>query len=586
MKSLVFYLVFSFLFLSKNIGVVEMHDLEARRTHVVYMGSSNSSAAKDMLNKLVENVVQRNEVRVYQHGFLGFAAPLSVLEAAELATHPAVVSVFPDPILKLQTTRSWDFLKAETSSFRRVTHIASSPKKSDTIIGILDTGVWPESESFNDKGMHPIPSRWKGECMEGSNFKSSNCNRKLIGARYYKLGKSIAVSPRDTDGHGTHVASTAGGNPVHNASFYGIAAGTARGAAPSTRIAVYRVCKGDNCFGSAVLAAFDDAIKDGVDVLSLSIGVVKPKSPLFKDPIAIGSFHAVQKGITVVCAAGNFGPSPQSVANFAPWIITVGATTIDRFFESRIVLGNKRVFQGEGINFYALKKSPVYELVDGSGNETRICKPKSLVEKSKVNGKIVLCNFDRGYDPYQLRSSKAVGVIGIRGKLNSEAKFFGILPATVILSKDASKISKYIGSSRKPVATILATRSVFPHKPAPIVPNFSARGPVFGLANLIKPDIVAPGVQILASWIDNDPHITFPGKEAPQFSIISGTSMACPHVSGIVVVIKSHNPTWTPAIIRSAIMTTAIGTDNLKEPIQQQQQHQSLNPKMIWGRLT
>lgn len=133
---------------------------------------------------------------------------------------------------------------------------------------------------------------------------------------------------------------------MQGASYYGLAVGTAKGGSPSSRIAVYRVCASDGCRGSSILAAFNDAIIDGVDVLSLSLGASAFTMPDFSnDPIAIGAFHAVEKGIVVVCSAGNDGPDKGSVVNAAPWILTVGATTIDRDFESDIVLGNTKVIK-------------------------------------------------------------------------------------------------------------------------------------------------------------------------------------------------------------------------------------------------
>lgn len=150
------------------------------------------------------------------------------------------------------------------------------------------------------------------------------------------------LSPRDAVGHGTHTASTAAGYFVVKANYEGLAAGLARGGAPLAHLAVYKACWEDGCSNVDILKAFDKAIHDGVDILSLSMG---QEIPMFsyidqRDPIAIGSFHAVAKGITVVCSAGNAGPISQTVTNTAPWLITVGATTIDRAFPAAITLGN------------------------------------------------------------------------------------------------------------------------------------------------------------------------------------------------------------------------------------------------------
>lgn len=185
--------------------------------------------------------------------------------------------------------------------------------------------------------------------------------RKLIGARFYNSDFGVTAaddqSPRDRLGHGTHVASTAAGSPVSGASYYGLAAGTAKGGSPQSRIAAYRVCISTGCHSSAILAAFDDAIADGVDVLSLSLGASASSGlDLRADPIAIGAFHAAQHGILVVCSAGNDGPSPGSVVNAAPWILTVAASTIDRDFKSDIILEGNKVIK-------ASKTTPVFQIV-------------------------------------------------------------------------------------------------------------------------------------------------------------------------------------------------------------------------------
>ncbi|PNX83977.1 subtilisin-like protease-like protein, partial [Trifolium pratense] len=168
-------------------------------------------------------------------------------------------------------------------------------------------------------------------------------SKTIIGARYYADGDDDgSKTVRDNKGHGTHTASTAAGNVVNGASYYGLANGTAKGGSPESRLAIYKVCSA-TCSGSSILAAFDDAISDGVDVLSVSLGSsTELERDLTTDVIAIGSFHAVQHGILVVCSAGNDGPQPSSVTNDVPWILTVGATTIDRSLQSNIVLGNNK----------------------------------------------------------------------------------------------------------------------------------------------------------------------------------------------------------------------------------------------------
>ncbi|KAK4275082.1 hypothetical protein QN277_018221 [Acacia crassicarpa] len=585
-------MILFFLFLSvgarsQNVNDHNKLNTDASSVYIVYMGAADSSNNVTLRNdhaQLLSSVVKRNEralVHNYKNGFSGFAAHLSQEEADSIAKKPGVVSVFKDPILKLHTTRSWDFLNHQTQV--KIDSVSASSSSSDTIIGILDTGIWPEAASFSDNDMGPIPSRWKGTCMKASDFNSSNCNRKLIGARYYKDGESGEDgTARDTVGHGTHVASTAAGNAVADASYNGLAAGSARGGSPDSRLAVYRVCSSFGCRGSAILAAFDDAIADGVDVLSLSLGAPYYARPaLTSDPIAIGSFHAVERGITVVCSAGNDGPTSNTVSNDAPWILTVAASTLDRDLESDLVLPNNKVIKGEGINFSNLSKSAVYPLVTGEfakaanadATGARRCHPETL-DASKVKGKIVVC--DGNNDDYSTREkisivqeAGGVGLVNADDQTRFVASNFGKFPATVISSKDQATLLQYLNSSSNPLGTILPTVSVINFKPAPQVAYFSSRGPSTLSKNIIKPDIAAPGVEILASWTGDDSDEVVPeaAKKTSSFNLISGTSMSCPHVSGVAATIKSRYPTWSPSAIRSAIMTSAIQKNNMDEPI-------------------
>ncbi|KAL8128678.1 hypothetical protein V2J09_017833 [Rumex salicifolius] len=427
------------------------------------MGGPASATHQPPTHLLITTLQKRNKdaiVHSYNKGFSGFAARLTQEEAEQMGRHQGVVSVFADPILKLHTTHSWDFLLYQTS-----VEIQSSPSSgSDTIIGILDT----ESQSFDDRDIGPIPSNWKGICMVGDSFNSSNCNskcvtgapcRKLIGARYYKDPDTETKTTRDFIGHGTHVASTAGGSPVSNASYLGLALGTAKGGSPASRVAMYKVCSETGCRGSSILAAFDDAISDGVHVLSLSLGSSAFYAPAFSsDPIAIGAFHAVQNGIIVVCSAGNDGPNPMTVVNVAPWILTVAATTIDRDFESDVVLGNGQVFKGGAINFANTNSSPVYPLITGFSSkydndtnldQARKCYPGAL-DSYKIKGRIVVCEgqYSVASKIGEVRSKGGVGIVLIDEILHSIASKFGSFPITIVSSKDGDSIHSYINSTR------------------------------------------------------------------------------------------------------------------------------------------
>lgn len=183
--------------------------------------------------------------------------------------------------------------------------------------------------------------------------------RKVIGARYYLSGYELEEgtngdstkaekttkfkSPRDSSGHGSHTASIAVGRYVSNMNYSGLGAGGARGGAPMSRIAVYKTCWDSGCYDADLLAAFDDAIKDGVDIISVSLGPNSPQGDYLNDAISIGSFHATSHGILVVSSAGNVG-TRGSATNLAPWMLTVAASSTDREFASTIVLGNGKKF--------------------------------------------------------------------------------------------------------------------------------------------------------------------------------------------------------------------------------------------------
>ncbi|RWR79430.1 cucumisin-like protein [Cinnamomum micranthum f. kanehirae] len=466
-----------------------------------------------------------------------------------------IVSIFPSNEKKLHTTRSWDFMGFTKKVARRSV-------ESDVIVGVIDTGIWPESDSFKDDGFGPPPKKWRGICQSPANF---TCNNKIIGARYYVGGRGNVSegqfdSPRDSEGHGTHTASTAAGALVSRTSLLGLARGTARGAVPSARIAVYKVCWSDYCSDVDILAAFDDAIDDGVDILSVSLG--GDPTEYFSDSIAIGSFHAMKKGILTSNSAGNSGPGPSTLSNFSPWSLTVAASTIDRRFVTKVKLGNGRTYEGVSINTFQLKNR-TYPLVYGGNvpntsagydsSMSRYCYTGTLNE-GEVTGKIVLCDqLTDGVGPFV---ANALGTIMQDGGWSDFAYSFP-LPATVVGLDLGSQVLEYINTTRNPTADILRSEEVRDLL-APFVVSFSSRGPHPLTKDILKPDISAPGVDILAAWSPVSPLSGYIGdKRVVSYNIISGTSMSCPHATGAAAYVKSFHPTWSPAAIKSALMTTA-----------------------------
>ncbi|XP_043709198.1 CO(2)-response secreted protease-like [Telopea speciosissima] len=603
-----FFLCFSCLLILHG-SIASNSSFLGPQSYVIYMGSSSNSngeitdskAAESAHFQLLSTIIPSKErerlslIHSYHHAFKGFSAMLTEEEASALSGHDQIISIFRDPILQLHTTRSWDFLDAESGV--RSNNYRQYPQGSeDIIIGVIDTGIWPESPSFKDDGIGEIPSRWRGVCMEGSDFKKSDCNRKLIGARYYNIqdftdgpksghtkthsGKSTG-SPRDTVGHGTHTASTAAGSRVANASYYGLAQGTARGGYPSSRISMYKACSLNGCSGATILKAIDDSIKDGVDIISISIGMSSIfQSDILNDPISIGAFHANQKGVMVICSGGNDGPDPYTVVNTAPWIFTIAASNIDRQFQSTILLGNGDSFQGFGINFSNLTRSTTYPLAFGGDvaapstpmSEASNCYPGSLDSK-KVAGKIIVCIdtnpiLSRKLKKLVVEAAQGKGLILIDEEEKGVAFDSGVFPFSQVGDMDGHQILKYINYTKNPMTTILPTVDVKKIRPAPVVAYFSSRGPGELTENIIKPDVTAPGVGILAAMIPNSDIGAAPvGKEPSNFALKSGTSMACPHVAGAAAFLKSLHHTWTPSIIKSALMTTATTSNNMRKPM-------------------
>ncbi|CAN6466275.1 unnamed protein product [Victoria cruziana] len=520
----------------------------------------------------------------YKHGFSGFAARLTETQARVIEEIPEVVHVIPSKTHRLHTTRSWDFMGLRPGTPNNL--LSTTNYGDGVIIGVIDTGIWPESESFNDRGLGAVPSKWRGRCEAGVLFNASNCNKKIIGARFFAKG-TIAqnggvplspgsnteyLSPRDANGHGTHTASTAAGSFVGNASFGGLGLGLARGGAPRAHLAIYKACWGQgSCDEADMLAAFDSAIRDGVDIISVSVGKDQPPQFGYLDNQnggSIGAFHAVARGITVVCSGGNAGPFPQKVTNGAPWIITVAASTIDRSFPTAITLGNNHtligqsIYFGKGVGGY---KSLVFSADIASNNTDPIsstsCDAGSL-NSTLAKGKIVLC-FTGANDPraqYQVAASTVyqAGGAGFIFSMHTTNLLvpFPPMPVVQVDYEIGTKILAYIKATRDSTAIISLTHDTIGKVASPKVAYFSSRGPNSLALDVLKPDVAAPGVNILAAW---------PGSQS--FFFESGTSMACPHISAVAALLKSLHPHWSPAAIKSAIVTTARVTNRYGEPI-------------------
>ncbi|KAK1695482.1 hypothetical protein QYE76_012179 [Lolium multiflorum] len=511
----------------------------------------------------------------YTDVFTGFAARLTDEEADALRATDGCLRLYPEAFLPLATTRSPGFLGLRLGNEG---FWSRSGFGRGVIIGILDTGILPSHPSFGDDGIDPPPKTWKGAC-EFKSVAGGGCNNKIIGARAFgSAAVNSSAPPVDDAGHGTHTASTAAGSFVENANVRGNADGTASGMAPHAHLAVYKVCSRSRCSIMDIIAGLDAAVKDGVDVLSFSIGA-SSGTQFNYDPIAIAAFKAMERGIVVSCAAGNAGPDPGSVGNGAPWMLTVAAGTMDRAIRTTVTLGSGDEFDGEslfqpGNNSAAAPLPLVYPGADGS-DTSRDC---SVLRGAEVGGKVVLCE-SRGLNG-RIEAGQTVSAYGGLGiiVMNRAAEGYTtfadphVLPASHVSYDAGTKIAAYVNSTATPTASIAFKGTVMGASPAPAVTFFSSRGPSRASPGILKPDITGPGMNILAAWAPSESHTEFSdGGVGLSFFVESGTSMSTPHLSGIAALLKGLHPDWSPAAIKSAIMTTSDAVDRTGVPLKDEQ---------------
>ncbi|KAK6117125.1 LOW QUALITY PROTEIN: hypothetical protein DH2020_049170 [Rehmannia glutinosa] len=550
------------MFLLSVIGLLNIHPIIAESSLQTYIVHVNFPGEPENLESWYHSFLPDESTansngpsrigHKYRNVITGFAARLSPDEVEKMEKMDGFLHARPEKKYALQTTHSPNFL----GLYQNLGSWSGSNYGKGVIIGVLDSGITPNHPSFGDDGVPPVPARWKGKC----DLKGTSCNNKLIGARNF--ARIDPGPPVDHDGHGTHTASTAAGNFVPGANLLGQANGTASGISPLAHLAIYKVCNEDACLESDILAAMGRAIEDGVDVLSISIG--GNSVPFYDDGIAIGAFSAMKREF--FCSANNNGPDSFTLTNEAPWILTVGASTIDRHIVAAALLGDKDEYDGESAYQVNDFPSTLLPLVypGGRGNKTEVwCGPGSL-DNSDVKGKVVLCG--RGGDVARIAKGQTVKDAGGAAMIliNDEPNAYStladahVLPATHLSYGDGEKINAYINSTSNPTATIVFKGTVIGDKRAPTVASFSSRGPNLASPGILKPDIIGPGASILAAWPMSLDNYT---NERATFNMMSGTSMSCPHLSGIAALIKSAHPDWSPAMIKSAIMTSATQTN-------------------------
>lgn len=526
----------------------------------------------------------------YAYTFNGFAAELTGAQASKLASQAGVLAVTEDELLHLDTASTPSFLglSGNDGLWRK-----TGARGENVVIGMVDSGVWPELESFSDRRRltdtdlpreHGGPNlayapaaNWQGKCVAGEAFTANLCNNKLIGARYYTAswGGDAAMkaaipyefaSPRDDGGHGTHTASTAGGNALVPVTGPVAAFGRISGIAPRARIAVYKVCYGRaedpkaGCRTADSVAAIDQAVADGVDVINYSISGTTTS---FINPVEQAFMRAADAGVFVAASAGNSGPTAGTVAHPSPWITTVAAGTHNRSLEGSVTLGNGATLVGASAAPSALPATALINAADAglpgaNARAAQLCftaadnAGAAALDPAKVAGKIVVC--DRGTNARTNKSQAVadaggVGMVLVNPSDNSLNADFHAVPTVHLQATEGATVKAYAATAGATGAISQAGLNL--NNPAPFTASFSSRGPSAALGgDILKPDITAPGQDILAG-------VAPPGNQGRQFDLYSGTSMSSPHIAGIAALMKELRPRWSPMAIKSALMTTA-----------------------------
>jgi subtilisin family serine protease len=529
----------------------------------------------------------------YTYSFNGFAAKLTEKQAAALAKQSDVLAVTPDELQEVQTSTTprflgltdpgglWNQLGGPTGT---KTHAGAGE---NIVIGVVDSGIWPQSKSFSDRDANgkliyqPFAGR-HGRCEDSSadgSWSFDNCNKKLIWARHFNAGWGgdpgiqaqrpwEFLSPRDYNGHGTHTSSTAGGQngvqPTGPAAVFGPISGMA----PRARIATYKALwstqDGSTAsgFNSDLMAAIDQAVADGVDVINYSVGPSSPPNT-FLSPEQVSFLFAADAGVFVSAAAGNAGPGAGTVTNPGPWITTAAAGTHNRSLLATVTLGNNAVYTGASAATSAVGPVPIINstaagLPGADPAAVRLCFSAAdnggspVLDSALVTGKIVVC--ERGTNNRVAKSlavqqAGGVGMVLVNVTPNSLNADFHSVPTVHLADTDRPAVETYAGT---PGATATISQAfVDLQTPAPFIAGFSSRGPqLAGLGDLLKPDVTAPGVDVLAAVAPTA------AQGGLDFNLESGTSMSTPHVAGVGALLKQLHPTWSPMMIKSALMTT------------------------------
>ncbi|MCO5124414.1 MAG: S8 family serine peptidase [Rhizobacter sp.] len=547
------------------------------RDYVGHLEDKQSAALKAVGNP--------RTLYTYQYAFNGFSAKLTAEQAAALAKQKGVLAVTKQRTYTVDTSTTPDFL--HLSGPGGLWNKLGGPKRAgnNVVIGIIDSGATPESLSFsarvNKKGIpaktgrlayQPLAGFGADQCQTGEDWTAADCNNKIVAARYYNAGYGGDAgidadrpwefnSARDYNGHGTHTGSTAGGNYRTPTTGEAVALGSSvSGMAPRARIAVYQALWSTEDASTAggttsdLVAAIDDAVADGVDVINYSISGTQTN---FLDPAEVAFLFAADAGVFVSASAGNSGPTASTVAHPSPWITTVAAGTHPRNGSGSVTLGDGQTFQGASLAAEEVSADLVNSKdvgLNGATDAARLCYPDAdnELDPAKVTGKIVVCErgvIARTAKSLAVKQAGGVGMILINTSPSSVNADLHFVPS-IHLQNDALAPVEAYAATAGATATIAKSTLTF-DDPAPYTASFSSRGPLLaGDGDLLKPDLIAPGQDILAA-------VAPPGNHGREFDVYSGTSMSAPHVAGLAALLRFKHPAWSPMAIKSTLMTSA-----------------------------
>ncbi|MBU1865286.1 MAG: S8 family serine peptidase [Actinobacteria bacterium] len=505
----------------------------------------------------------------YDIAFGGVAMIVPADAITAIAKLPGVVAVYADVRQQLDTDRSAQFI-GTGSLWKELGGRKSAGQ--GIIVGVVDTGIWPEHPSFSDpdpRGKAYAPPVWSGSgtgdgCDFGDTAYNPNdapftCNNKLIGAYdftdTYKLLEGLLPtefdSARDSNGHGTHTTSTAAGNGAVTATLLGVNRGKITGIAPRAHVVMYKGCGELGCYDSDTMASIQQAILDGVDVISYSIG--GGDSP-YGDGVSLSFLDAYNAGILGTPSAGNDGPGADTVGHREPWTLTVGASTTDRSFIGSLMLrannGDTLEVEGASVTGGIGTWTPVVMASDPECHDT--------MAPGTYSGQIVLCDrgdIDRVLKSYNVMEAGGGGMVLMNLALQGLSTDNHYIPSIHVEVTETNAIKAFMGSHTLVKGQLVGGTATTVQ--GDLMADFSSRGGPGQTLGISKPDVVAPGVQILAG---NTPMPETPsgGQPGELFQAIQGTSMAAPHAAGTAALLLAAHPDWTPGEVKSAMMMSAL----------------------------